>query len=127
MNSVVHTHSPYATSFAVVRREVPLILAEMIPFLGGIIPVAPFSLPGTDELGIGAVQTLIEYRCITVLLENHGAVAVGGSVEQAYLRAEYVEDASREYSLALQVGKPTLIEKGAERALRAKYDSIKKG
>lgn len=121
VNSVIHTHSPYATSFAVVGREVPLILVEMVPFLGGGIPVAPFSFPGTDEVGLNAARTLIDRGRNAALLKNHGVVAVGKNVEQTYLRAEYVEDASREYALALQVGEPDLIAKDVEAALREKY------
>lgn len=122
VSSVIHTHSPYATAFAVTGREVPLILVEMVPFLGGGIPVAPFSFPGTDEVGMNAARTLNDRHRNAALLKNHGVVAVGKSVEQAYLRAEYVEDAAREYALALQVGEPSLISKDVEAALRAKYN-----
>lgn len=121
VNAVIHTHSQYATSFAVVGREVPLILVEMVPFLGGGIPVAPFSFPGTDEVGINAAETLIGRHRNAALLKNHGVVAVGESLDQTYLRAEYVEDAAREYSLAIQVGEPDLIPKDIEAALREKY------
>ena len=121
VNAVIHTHSPYATSFAVVGREIPLILVEMVPFLGGGIPVAPFSFPGTDEVGLNAAKTLVERHRNAALLKYHGGVAVGKTVEQTFLRAEYVEDASREYALALAVGEPDLIAKDVEAALREKY------
>ncbi len=31
VNAVVHTHSPYATAFASLREEIPLVLAEIGP------------------------------------------------------------------------------------------------
>lgn len=121
VGSVIHTHSPHATAFAVVGREVPLILVEMVPFLGGSIPVAPFGFPGTPEVGTGAAATLMERHRNAALLKNHGVVAVGATPEQTLLRAEYVEDAAREYALALQVGEPCVIAKDVENTLRDKY------
>lgn len=58
VNGIVHTHSPYATSFAVVSQEIPLILIEMVPFLGGPISVARFAVPGTYDVGIEAVAVM---------------------------------------------------------------------
>ena len=43
VNAVVHTHSPYATAFAVVHRRIPQVLIEMIPFLGGDVPLAEYA------------------------------------------------------------------------------------
>ena len=37
VRAVVHTHSPYATSFAVNHKEIPVILVEMMLFLGGSV------------------------------------------------------------------------------------------
>lgn len=120
VNSVIHTHSPYATGFAIVHKKVPLILVEMLPFLGGDIPVAEFGLPGTDEVGIHAVKALKNRNA--ALLENHGVVAVGKTVEQAYLRAVYTEDAAKAYHFACLMGTPVCISKEAEMILRKKYN-----
>ena len=49
VNAVLHTHSPYASSFAVRNEGVPCILVEMLPTIGGDIPLAKFGMPGTDE------------------------------------------------------------------------------
>ncbi|MEG1742169.1 MAG: class II aldolase/adducin family protein [Acetivibrio sp.] len=56
--SVIHTHSPYATSFAVNGEKIPVILVEMVPFLGGDVFVADFALPGTEEVGKAAIDAL---------------------------------------------------------------------
>ncbi|HHY75500.1 MAG TPA: class II aldolase/adducin family protein [Firmicutes bacterium] len=113
--SVFHTHSPYATAFAVLRQPVPPVLTEMIPFIGGDIPVAEFALPGTEELGLRVAEALRERGAC--LLANHGVVAVGSSVREAYLRAVYVEDASRIYHHALSVGTPCLVPEEAIRKI----------
>lgn len=117
--AVVHTHSPYATSFAVVGRGIPIILVEMLPFLGGDIPVAEFGFPGTSEVGHQAAQALRHRNA--ALLQSHGVVAVGQTPQQAYLRAVYAEDAAKEYHLALQIGAPIEIDRDTVRRLREKY------
>ncbi len=108
VRAVVHTHSPYATGFAVNNREIPVILIEMVPFLGGSIPVAPFALPGTDAVGTGAVEAMKKDGKNGCLMANHGVVTVGATLPQAHIRATYVEDAATIYSHALQNGFPVV-------------------
>jgi len=115
---VVHTHSPYATSFAVTCMPIPLILIEMLAYIGGDIPVSDFALPGSAELGTKVVECLV--RRNACLMRNHGAVAVGGTVEQAHLRAIYVEDAAKIYSLALGAGPIKLIPDEAMNAMKTR-------
>lgn len=102
VSAILHTHSPYATSFAVNKQEIPVILIEMVPFLGGSVPVAEFALPGTESVGEEAVKALAGRNAC--LMANHGVLAVGTTLEQAHIRAVYVEDAAKIYSLALSNG-----------------------
>ena len=98
VSAVVHTHSPYATSFSVSNQTVPFVLIEMFNSIGGDIPVAKFAIPGTKEVGLEAVKCLkSRHAC---LIQNHGVVAVGENLDQAYMRAVYVEDAARIYHYA---------------------------
>jgi L-fuculose-phosphate aldolase len=55
----------------------------------GVIPVAPYALPGTDALAESVVPFVNGYN--GALLEHHGAVAWGGSVMQALHRLESIE------------------------------------
>ena len=50
-NAVFHTHSPYATAFAVVRKSIPAVLIESCIFLGGDIRCADYAAPGTEAVG----------------------------------------------------------------------------
>jgi L-fuculose-phosphate aldolase/L-ribulose-5-phosphate 4-epimerase len=52
--AVVHTHSPYATSFAALGKSIPVFLVEMVPFIKGSLDVSPYAPPGTEEVGIVA-------------------------------------------------------------------------
>ena len=102
VSALIHTHSPYATAFAVNNREIPVILIEMVAFLGGGVPLAGFATPGTRNVGDQAVKALGDRG--GCLLAHHGVLAVGGSLEQAHLRAVYIEDAAKICSIALRNG-----------------------
>ena len=116
--AIVHTHSPYATSVAIHQMPIPTVLYEMVPFLGGDIPVAKGAIPGTPEVGEYCVEVLRErYGC---LMANHGALAVGDTLARAYTRASYIEDAARAYSLALTHGPVQVIESTIVRQMLGK-------
>ena len=107
VNAIVHTHSPYATSFAVIREGIPLILIEMQPWLGGSVPLAEYAPTGSLQLGLNAARDIGDRG--GCLLANHGVVAVGPDMDTAYVRASYVEDAAKIYHMARCVGKPVEI------------------
>ena len=109
VNAIVHTHSPYATSFAINNMPIPEVLYEIVFFLGGDIPCAEGAIPGTPEVGENCVKVLKDrYGC---LMGNHGALAVGDTLERAYTRAVYIEDAAKAYSIALTHGPVKVIDR----------------
>lgn len=120
VNAIIHTHSPYATSFAVIHESIPVILVEMLPFLGGDIPLSQFGMPGTDELAVHANEVLVNRN--SCLLMNHGVLVIGKNLDQAYIRAQYVEDAARIYHYARQVGTPAVLDESILEVLRKKYN-----
>jgi len=102
VSALIHTHSPYATAFAVNNRNIPVILIEMVAFLGGDVPLAKYAMPGTRAVGDEAVRALEDRG--GCLLANHGVLAVGDSLERAHLRAVYIEDAAKICSIAMANG-----------------------
>lgn len=108
VNAVFHTHSPYATAFAVTRRTIPAVLIEAHIFLGGDIRCADYATPGTRAVGENALPALSGRGGCT--LANHGVLAVGTDLAEAYLRAEYIEDVAKIYALAKSVGEPVELE-----------------
>lgn len=118
VNAVVHTHAPYATSFAVSNMEIPFILIEMCGTIGGSVPVAKFAIPGTREVGMEAVSAMKgKTGC---LLQNHGAVTVGATLEQAFSRMMYVEDAAKVFHLAKLNGNSGIIPEEYQQAMLAR-------
>lgn len=102
INCVLHTHSPYATGFAVCQEKIPVILIEMIPFIGGDVPVAKFGLPGTEDIGIEALKVLLDRKAC--LLSNHGTLSIGQTINKAFMTSIYLEDSAKIYHIAKNSG-----------------------
>ena len=107
-NAIVHTHSTFATSFAVTHEDIPLILIEMRPYLGGDLHVAPYRPAGSKELG-EVILPYLEDRN-SCLLANHGTISCGETLEDAFMAAEYVEDAAKIYYYSKTSGTPVIIK-----------------
>lgn len=118
VHAVVHTHSPDATAFAVVHRPIPVILIEMVFFLFGEVRVARYHTPGTWELADSALEALRGRTAC--LMANHGVLAVGGTLEEAHIRAVYVEDAARICAKAMQLGEIVEMSPAEQNVLRRK-------
>jgi L-ribulose-5-phosphate 4-epimerase len=51
VGGVVHTHSGYATAWAARGEPIPCVITAMADEFGGDIPIGPFALIGSDEIG----------------------------------------------------------------------------
>ncbi|MGW1378335.1 class II aldolase/adducin family protein [Streptomyces sp. NPDC002446] len=86
--AVVHTHAPCATAVSTLVPELPPI-HYMAAALGGPVRVAPYALYGSDEL---AAHMLTALRGRTgALLQNHGTIVYGDSLDQALDRTAQLE------------------------------------
>jgi L-ribulose-5-phosphate 4-epimerase len=104
VGGVVHTHSAYATAWAARGEPVPCILTAMADEFGGEIPVGPFALIGSDEIGRGIVATLSGHRSPAVLMRSHGVFTIGPTARDAVKAAVMCEDAARTVHLARAFG-----------------------
>ena len=102
--AVAHTHSQFATTFAILNRPIPAVVYELfnLKCTKGRVPVAPYARPGTTALAECVVEPVREADAF--LLRSHGSVAVDeGSVEEAYLKNCYIEEIAELYYHALTV------------------------
>jgi L-fuculose-phosphate aldolase len=106
--AVVHTHSPYATSLACLRRGIPSFHYEVALAGGCDIRCGEYGTFGTQQLSDAAVAALRDRRAC--LLANHGALAMGPTIEDAVGLAEKLETLARMFWQALQVGEPVLLD-----------------
>ncbi|HHT84694.1 MAG: class II aldolase/adducin family protein [Firmicutes bacterium] len=98
VRGIVHTHSLYATVFSVLNKELPVITVPMAAF--GPVRVVPFRLPGSQELADEVVRVLGTTER-AVLLQNHGVLCAGNTVEEALECAVYTEEGAQVGYLAL--------------------------
>ncbi|MEU6531589.1 class II aldolase/adducin family protein [Streptomyces sp. NPDC046928] len=86
--AVVHTHAVHATAVSTLVPELPLI-HYMAAALGGPVRVAPYATYGTEELAENMLRALTGRTAC--LLRNHGTVAHGATLDQAYDRTAQLE------------------------------------
>lgn len=102
VKSVIHAHPPYATSHAI--AGIPLdkpIMPEAIILLG-VVPIAEYGTPSTDEIPEGIAKYLQHHD--TILLENHGALTYGDSLINAYFKMESLEFYAKLLTISNQLG-----------------------
>ena len=94
VNAVVHAHPPVATAFAVCRRglETPY-LSELVAGLGQVPCTPSFAMLSTEEVPQSVRPYLADHNAL--LLANHGALAWGGDLWEAFDRLETVEHTAK--------------------------------
>ncbi|WP_405961541.1 class II aldolase/adducin family protein [Streptomyces sp. NBC_00024] len=90
--AVVHTHAVHATAVSTLVSELPLI-HYMSAVLGGPVRVAPYATYGTPELAENMLRALTGRTAC--LLQNHGTIAYGNTLSEAYDRTTQLEWMSR--------------------------------
>lgn len=87
--SVIHAHPPGATGFAVAHKAMDMYnMIEDVAVIGSV-PLTPYGTPSTTEVP-DAIEPYLEEHDV-MLLENHGALAVGSDVITAFYRMESLE------------------------------------
>jgi len=106
---IVHTHARYSTTLACLNWEIPPV-HYMLAVLSdeGRVPLARYATYGTEELARNASEALggSHGAC---LLSNHGTIAVGASVSEAYSRTELLEEMAEVYYRTKLAGEPVIL------------------
>ena len=102
VDAVVHAHPPYAIAFTLAGHSLAdPILPEVVAAFGGV-PTTAYATPGTPE-GNEVIRPLIG-GADAVMLDRHGSVTVGKSVEEAYFKLEKLEHAAETLHYAHALG-----------------------
>ncbi len=124
VNGVAHTHSRYATAFAVAGEPIPCVTTAMADEFGGEIPCAGFCLIGGEDIGKLVVDALSGHRSPATLLQNHGVFTIGESAEDAVKAAVMTEDNAAIVWTARQLGEVIPISQAEIDSLHARYQNV---
>ena len=108
-NAIVHTHARYATTLACLGWEIPPVHYMLTALSSdGRVPLAPYATYGTEELAAYVSEALGESHN-ACLLQNHGTITVGKSVEEALSRTVILEEMAEIYYRTRIAGEPILL------------------
>ena len=105
--AIVHAHSSHATAVSAHGKSIPAF-HYMIALAGGDdIKCAEYATFGTTELSKNIIKALENRKAC--LMSNHGQVAFGVNLKQAFELAEEVENICHQYIIALKIGNPKIL------------------
>ena len=106
---VLHTHSPYATAYAVAQRPIGCWIEALAMFgLADGVPVAGYGPRGSAE-AIANIRVAVIPGVPAVLLANHGVLVFHRTPELAILTGGVVEEAAQASINAAALGGPVEI------------------
>ena len=106
---VIHTHSPYATAFAVAHRPIGCWIEALAMFgLAEGVPVAEYAPRGSEQ-AVANIRSALRGGASAVLLANHGVLVFHRTPELAVLVGGVVEEAAQAALNAQRLGGPAEI------------------
>ena len=123
--AIVHAHSAHATAVSSHGKSVPPF-HYMIALAGGEdIKCAEYATFGTEELSENIIKALKNRSAC--LMSNHGQVAFGKNLDQAFELAQEIENICHQYTIALKLGKPKILSFEEMKKVLEKAKNYKKG
>ena len=107
VGAVIHSHSTYATAFAIARKAIPAHHYMIAAAGGPTIRCARYARVATQQLSDNALKALQDRHAC--LLANHGVIATGATLEKAFRLACEVETLAQQSILARLVGTPKVL------------------
>lgn len=103
VSAVIHTHQIHASALAVLNKPIPPLFDEVSLNIGDIVDVIPYGLSGSPEL-VENVAGKLDNMCHGYLMQNHGVLALGATLEKAWLNVELIEKTAKIFLLSLATG-----------------------
>jgi L-fuculose-phosphate aldolase len=125
VSAIVHSHPPFSTSVACLRRDIPAF-HYMVAVAGGRdIRCAAYATYGTQELSDNVLTALVDRRAC--LMANHGMVTIASTLAEALALAVEVEALAEQYWRAVQLGPPMLLDDAEMDRVLLKFASYRTG
>jgi L-fuculose-phosphate aldolase len=103
---IIHTHSVYATTLACLQAPIPPI-HYLVGYAGRQVPCTAYYPFGTQALADAAFAAMGPGKAC--LLGNHGLLALGEDIAEAFDVAEQIEYVARLYVQLKPLGAPALL------------------
>jgi L-fuculose-phosphate aldolase len=108
VNAVIHAHPPYATALTISGYSLEEPILPEVVLMFGKIPTAPYATPSTKESAESIRHLIKDHQAI--LLDHHGAVTYGGSLQDAFHKMEKLEHAAKTILAATSLGTPKKLD-----------------
>ncbi len=124
---IIHTHSPFASTLAILHHNLPVIIEEMAIFLGGSVACTNYCPAGSEELPEEILRTMKKQNA--AIIANHGVIVVGKTYDYCIKIAQLVEKMAQIYLGAMKIGEvKTITAKNQApfiKAFNEKYSTLK--
>lgn len=122
IRAVIHAHPPYCIALMLIGKGLDRpFLAENVILLGKI-PVAPYARPSTQGVPESIRPYITQTDCI--LLDHHGSLTAGSSLQEAFYKLEMMEHSAKSYLAALQAGEVRELDRDEVKALTEMREKI---
>ena len=108
VNAIIHAHPPYATALTLSGYSLEDPILPEVVMMFGKIPTAPYATPSTKESAESIRPLIKDHQAI--LLDHHGAVTYGTSLEEAFHKMEKLEHAAKTILAATSLGSPKKLD-----------------
>jgi L-fuculose-phosphate aldolase len=122
IGTVIHAHTPHALALMLRGEGLDAVPLAEAAYAFGSVPTCEFAVPGTDEGGKTIERWIGERDAL--LLDRHGALTVGRTVDEALARMEMLDAVARAVLLAGGAGalrplEPSQVQRIHDAALKA--------
>ena len=100
VNAIIHTHQVLASALTLIRAPIPALFDEQVRFLGRSVEIIPYAPSGTGML-VKQVAKHIRNHNNAFLMQNHGVLFFGDSMERAIETTKIFEKCAKAYLLSL--------------------------
>lgn len=118
IDAIIHTHTMYATTLACLNWSLPPV-HYMIATAGLDVRCAKYATYGTKELAENAYEAMIDRKA--VLLANHGLLAGGMNLAEAFNITEEIEYCAELYYRTKCIGNPVILPEGEMKLMIEKF------
>ncbi len=106
--SIIHTHSTFATVWAILEKSIPVLCTAHADVFGEDIPITEYAPVGSEAIGKATLKAI--GKSGTVLLRKHGVLVVGTSVDDALKKAIFLEETARISYFSVAQGDPAALD-----------------